>query len=73
MCEELGDVLFLLVLYSRIGEEMGDFSLDEVIDGICRKMVRRHPHVFGSVKIHSLEEAHALWKQIKLEEKAKNP
>lgn len=73
LCEELGDVLFLLVLYSRIGEEMGDFSLDEVIDGICRKMVRRHPHVFGSVKIHSLEEAHALWKQIKLEEKAKNP
>ena len=47
--------------------------MDDVIDGICRKMVRRHPHVFGDVKVNSVEEGTALWNQIKMQEKAKKP
>lgn len=73
LCEELGDLLFQVVINSQIAGEQGSFTVDDVIDGICRKMVRRHPHVFGNVKIHSLEEGNALWNQIKMQEKAKNP
>lgn len=73
LCEELGDVLLQVVLNSQIASEQGSFTLDDVIDGVCRKMVRRHPHVFGGVKINSVEEGNALWNQIKMQEKAKKP
>ena len=73
LCEELGDVLLQVVLNSEIASEQGSFTIDDVIDGICRKMVRRHPHVFGNVKINSVEEGTALWNQIKMQEKAKKP
>jgi tetrapyrrole methylase family protein/MazG family protein len=73
LCEELGDVLFQILINSRIAEENGDFTIYDVIDGICRKMVRRHPHVFGNVKVNSVEEGTALWNQIKMQEKAKKP
>ena len=73
LCEELGDVLFQVMLNSQIASEAGAFTIDDVIDGICRKMIRRHPHVFGDVTIHSAEEGRALWNQIKMEEKAKKP
>ncbi|MBS1482719.1 MAG: MazG family protein [Clostridium sp.] len=73
LCEELGDVLLQVVLNSEIASEQGSFTIDDVIDGICRKMVRRHPHVFGNVKINSVEEGTALWNRIKMQEKAKKP
>lgn len=73
LCEELGDVLLQVVLYSQIAKEAGAFTIDDVIDGISEKMVRRHPHVFGDIEVNSPEEALALWKEIKLQEKAKNP
>ena len=73
LCEELGDVLLQVILNSRIAEEEGRFTIDDVIDGLCRKMVRRHPHVFGDVKVNSVEEGTALWNQIKMQEKAKKP
>lgn len=73
LCEELGDVLFQVMINSQIASEKGQFTIEDVIDGICRKMVRRHPHVFGDVKIHSAEEGAALWNQIKMQEKAKKP
>lgn len=73
LCEELGDVLLQVMLNSQIASEQGSFSIDNVIDGLCRKMVRRHPHVFGDVKITSVEEGTALWNQIKMQEKAKKP
>ena len=69
LCEELGDVLLQVVFNSQIASEQGNFTIEDVIDGICRKMVRRHPHVFGNVKIHSVEEGTALWNQIKMQEK----
>ena len=73
LCEELGDVLLQLVLNSQIAKEKGAFSIEDVIDGLGRKMVRRHPHVFGDVKVNSIEEGAALWQQIKMQEKAKKP
>ena len=73
LCEELGDVLLQVVLNSEIASEQGSFTIDDVIVGICRKMVRRHHHVFGNVKINSVEEGTALWNQIKMQEKAKKP
>ena len=73
LCEELGDVLLQVVLYSQIAKEAGAFTIDDVIDGISEKMVRRHPHVFGDIEVNSPEEALALWKEIKLQEKANKP
>ena len=73
LCEELGDVLLQVVLNSQIAKEKGAFSIEDVIDGLCRKMVRRHPHVFGDVMVNSIEEGAALWQQIKMQEKAKKP
>lgn len=70
LCEELGDVLFLVLLNSRIAEENGEFTIEDVINGICEKMVRRHPHVFGGKQVNSKEEGMALWEEIKKQEKA---
>lgn len=70
LCEELGDVLLQVVLNSQIAREENLFTIDDVIDGLCRKMIRRHPHVFGDAKVESVEEGLSLWEQIKQEEKA---
>ena len=58
---------------NQIAKEKGLFSIDDVIGGICEKMVRRHPWVFGGEKINSTEEGEALWARIKMQEKAKKP
>ena len=73
LCEELGDVLFQVMIYSQIGKEKGLFTIDDVIDGICRKMVYRHPHVFGNLKLDTAEECNDLWQQLKKSEKGKKP
>ena len=70
LCEELGDVLLQVVLNSQIAAEEGAFSIDDVVDGVCRKMIRRHPHVFGGAKVESEEEGLGLWNAIKAQEKA---
>ncbi len=70
LCEELGDVLLQVMLNSQIAKEEGAFTIDDVIDGLCQKMVRRHPHVFGDVKVNTTEEGLALWNEIKAQEKA---
>lgn len=70
LCEELGDVLYQVVIHSQIAAEKGDFDISQVINGICEKMVRRHPHVFGDVKVNSPEECLDLWKEIKKQERA---
>ena len=69
LCEELGDVLLQVLMHSQIARENGSFTLEDVIDGISRKMIRHHPHVFGDAKAATPEESLALWKQIKAEEK----
>ena len=70
LCEELGDVLMEILLYSQIAADQNLFTIEDVIDGICRKMIRRHPHVFGDTVIRTSEETEALWKEIKEKEKA---
>jgi tetrapyrrole methylase family protein / MazG family protein len=67
--EELGDLLFQIVFLSRVFEEQGDFSLDQVIEGIHRKMVRRHPHIFGDTKWEKAEQVVQGWQEIKTQEK----
>jgi len=69
LCEELGDVLLQVVMHSRIAEEEGLFTYREVIQGICEKMIRRHPHVFGQVQADTAETVLLNWEEIKRNEK----
>jgi tetrapyrrole methylase family protein/MazG family protein len=69
VCEELGDLLMTSLLAAQIAEEKGAFSIDDVSREICEKLVRRHPHVFGSKKVSKSEEVLDLWEKIKSEEK----
>ncbi|MGB9813776.1 MAG: nucleoside triphosphate pyrophosphohydrolase [Thermovenabulum sp.] len=67
--EELGDLLLQIVFHSRIAEEEGRFNIYDVIEKICDKMIRRHPHIFGEVKAETPEEVLKNWEDIKKEEK----
>ena len=64
LCEELGDVLLQVMLNSQIASEEGAFTINDVIDGLGRKRILRHPHVFGDVKVNSVEEGLAVWSAI---------
>jgi XTP/dITP diphosphohydrolase len=66
--EELGDLMLHLVFYSKIGEEKGRFTIREVLDGINRKLVYRHPHIFGNVEVQDAREVERNWEKIKLSE-----
>lgn len=66
--EELGDLLLHIVFYARIGREQGQFTLEEMIHGICDKLVARHPHIYGDVKVSNDEEVKANWEKLKLKE-----
>ncbi len=70
LAEELGDVLLQVVLQSQIASDEGEFTLDEVVAGITRKIVRRHPHVFGAHEATTSHEVVATWDRIKRAEKA---
>lgn len=67
--EELGDVLLQVILHSQIATEEGDFNLDDVAKGIKDKLIHRHPHVFGDVKVSSTKEILDNWDKLKAEEK----
>ena len=68
---ELGDLLFQVVFHSRMAEEAGHFSLDDVVDGVCAKMERRHPHIFGSAaRAADADAQKADWEAIKAAERA---
>ena len=67
--EELGDVLLQVVFHARMAEEEGLFTLDDVVDGICKKLVFRHPHVFGTVDARDSGQALNTWDAQKREEK----
>lgn len=69
LCEELGDMLLQVVFHSCIAEENGEFSFDEVVDGIAKKLVLRHPHVFGEEHIDSASAVLDRWDAIKKDEK----
>lgn len=67
--EELGDLLLQVVFHSQIEEESGSFSFDDVCNGICKKLIIRHPHVFGDTVVNSTEDVLNNWDSIKMETK----
>jgi len=69
LCEELGDVMLQVVFHTRIEEEKGVFSTEDVTTGVCTKLIHRHPHVFGDVCVSSSGEVLANWEKIKSDEK----
>ena len=71
--EELGDLLFQVVFYSRLAEEQGRFTLGNVMERLHAKLVRRHPHVFGDVKARTAEEALQNWNAVKESERLEKP
>lgn len=68
--EELGDVLFQVILHAQLATERGAFTLNDIIEGISEKLVRRHPHVFADLKVSDSEEVIRNWEKIKKQEKA---
>ncbi len=68
IADELGDLLLQVVLQSQIAREREQFSLADVAQGITEKLIRRHPHVFGDIKVNSVDEVHANWEKIKAAE-----
>ncbi|MCE1245118.1 MAG: nucleoside triphosphate pyrophosphohydrolase [Firmicutes bacterium] len=73
LAEELGDVMLQIVFHSRIGKEKDEFSASDVLDSINAKMIRRHPHIFGDVKVSNSDEVLKNWEEIKLKEKGCAP
>ena len=69
LCEELGDLLLQIVFHARMAEEAGDFAMQDVIDGITQKLIRRHPHIFGDVQVADAGEVLVNWDDIKKKEK----
>ncbi len=68
--EELGDLLFQILFLTEICAESGLFSLSDVMNEINEKMIRRHPHVFGDIKVNSVKDVKTNWQKIKIEERA---
>ncbi|MEQ1676841.1 MAG: nucleoside triphosphate pyrophosphohydrolase [Chitinophagaceae bacterium] len=66
--EELGDLLLHIVFYAKIGSEQKQFELEEVINGICEKLIARHPHIYGDVEVKDDEDVKRNWEKLKLKE-----
>ena len=67
--KELGDILLHIVFYAKIGSEEGNFDMKTMIDSLCEKLIRRHPHIYGDVKAEDEETVKQNWEKIKLQEK----
>lgn len=70
--EELGDVLLHMIFYSKIGEEQQAFSIADVLNAQCEKLIHRHPHIYGDVKVKDEDEVKRNWEQLKLKEGKKS-
>ena len=66
--KELGDVLLHIVFYSRIGSETGEFDIADVANGICEKLIHRHPHIYSDTKVENEEDVKKNWENLKLKE-----
>jgi len=66
--EELGDMLLHIVFYTKIGKEKNEFNVEEMIHAICEKLIARHPHIYGDVKVENDEDVKRNWEQLKLKE-----
>lgn len=70
--EELGDMLLHIVFYSKIGAEQNHFTLDDVIEGVCNKLVARHPHIYSNVNVENEDQVKQNWEKLKLKEGKKS-
>jgi XTP/dITP diphosphohydrolase len=70
--EELGDLLLHILFYSKIGAEENKFTIDDVIDGIAKKLINRHPHIYGDVKVNDDTDVKRNWEKIKMAEGKKS-
>lgn len=70
--KELGDLLLHIVFYSKIGSETNDFDFADVANGICEKLIHRHPHIYGDVKVDNEEDVKRNWEKLKLQEGRKS-
>ncbi len=66
--KELGDLMMHLVFYARIGSETNNFDITDVLNGVCDKLINRHPHVYGDVEVNNEEDVKRNWEKIKLKE-----
>jgi XTP/dITP diphosphohydrolase len=66
---EIGDLLLHVLFYARLGEELGHFSLEDMVNALSDKLIRRHPHIYGDVKAVSSQEVTVNWEQIKMQER----
>lgn len=69
LCEELGDVLLQVVFHAQMESEKNVFDISDVADGICKKLIERHPHIFGNVKVEGVDDVLTNWEAIKNESK----
>ena len=72
LCEELGDVMLQVVFHSSIAEGEGRFTIEDVCTGVCRKLIERHPHVFGEIKVETVDDVLTNWDRIKQNSKKRN-
>ncbi|WP_442845229.1 nucleoside triphosphate pyrophosphohydrolase [Leeuwenhoekiella sp. H156] len=70
--KELGDLLLHIVFYAKIGSETGDFDIADVANGICEKLISRHPHIYGDVEVGNEEDVKRNWENLKLKEGKKS-
>lgn len=70
--EELGDLLLHIVFYAKIGTEQNQFTLQEVVNGVCEKLIFRHPHIYGDVKVDDEEDVKRNWEKLKMKEGKKS-
>lgn len=68
ICKELGDIMLHLVFYAKVAEEQSLFDITSVLNGICEKLIRRHPHIFADTHVNSVEDIKNNWEKIKLKE-----
>jgi XTP/dITP diphosphohydrolase len=68
----LGDILLHIVFYAKIGTEQNQFTLDEVINGVCEKLIFRHPHIYGDVIVADEEDVKRNWEKLKIKEGKKS-
>ena len=66
--KELGDLMLHLVFYAKIGSETNDFDIADVLNTVCEKLIHRHPHIYGDVKVENEEDVKRNWEKLKLKE-----
>ena len=69
---ELGDILMHIIFYSRIASETDDFDIADVIDGVCDKLVHRHPHIYGNIEVKDEKDVKKNWERLKMKEGKKS-